>query len=226
MKSDKIMNSKIYHILDYIFRLIILNFLIFLISLSFLIIIPYFNDSDLAYYLALIPTAFTFLPAIVSCFNVIKQYEEGNFHSIIKPFFKSFKKYYLKTVFISFIIVIVAVLLNNSITVFYQQIQNGLINLIGLILTLAIIFMMILALVHLPLVIVYFDDLKLIHYLKLSFLFAFKDLLLSFIMTIIIIIIFMLNFTWPHGMIFIGFSLPIYVLIKLSSKLYIKYSNN
>lgn len=223
MKSDKIMNSKIYQILDYLFRLIILNFLIFAISLSFLIIIPSFGDHDYLYYLALIPTALTFFPSIVSCFMVIKQYEDGLHHKIIQPFFSNFKKYYLKTILLSVIIVILGILFYNSLTVFYQQIYQGIINLLGLILTLVICFIIILTLVHLPLVIVNLDDLKLIHYLKLSFMFAFKDFLLSLVLTIIIVIMLLINITWPHFMIFLGFSLPIYLIIKLTKKLYRKY---
>ena len=90
MKSDRIMRSKIYRFLDYVLRLIILNALIIIPSFSFFIIFAtlYENNDHPFIYLTLIPVLFWFFPSIVSCTDVIKQYETNETNTIFKDFFK------------------------------------------------------------------------------------------------------------------------------------------
>lgn len=112
MKSDRIMRSKIYRFLDYVLRLIILNALIIIPSFSFFIIFAtlYENNDHPLIYLTLIPVLFWFFPSIVSCTDVIKQYETNETNTIFKDFFKSLKKNYLKSFILSIIIAIMIVI--------------------------------------------------------------------------------------------------------------------
>ena len=116
MKSDRMMRSKIYRFLDYVLRLIILNALIIIPSFSFFIIFAtlYENNDNPLIYLTLIPVLFWFFPSIVSCTDVIKQYETNETNTIFKDFFKSLKKNYLKSLILSIIIAIIIFIFYNS----------------------------------------------------------------------------------------------------------------
>ena len=71
---------------------------------------------------------------------------------------------------------------------------------------------------------VYFDDLKIIHYVKLSLIFAFKDLGLTLILALLVIITLFICYLLGIYLVLIGFSLLIYLTIKLTKKKYQKIS--
>ena len=68
MKSNRIMQSKIYRFLDYVFRLIVLNALVMIPSFSFFIIYANLNKSSDGplIYLTLIPLVLLFFPSVVA----------------------------------------------------------------------------------------------------------------------------------------------------------------
>ena len=163
---SKIFNSKAYQVFDYICRLIILNILLIVISFSiFIIFSNIFSDmKDIYKTLLLIPTALTFFPALVSVFSVIKDYETIKSSGIIKEFFGAFKKYYFKTLIFSILIIVVFILVSNSLSFFNSLKETELVYMLGYIITLSLIMVLIIMLVHLPLVIIYFDDLKMLQH--------------------------------------------------------------
>ncbi|MBQ8292890.1 MAG: DUF624 domain-containing protein [Bacilli bacterium] len=213
MRKDSFMKSGIYRILDYVARLVILNVLVLIISFSLLIV---FSDQ----WWPLIITGLTFFPSIVSMFKVIKDYEDGKNPSIFKPFFVNFGKYYVKSIILTVIILASAFLLVNSLTVFASNYNESVANIIGYYLTISVIIVAVFVLIQLPLVIVNFEGLSIIQYLKLSAVMGFKDIVLSFL-TIVIVGAFLITaLVYPIVAGVIGISLPVYLITKMTYKRY------
>lgn len=225
MKS-KILNSKAYQVFDYICRLIILNLLLIIISFSiFLLAINIFPDmKDIYQMLFLIPTAINLLPSIVAVADVIRGYEIEKNTGVFKEFFTSFKKHFKKSFLLSVLLIISALLISNSITFFSNMKAEGSIYTIGLALSLSIVVILIISLVHLPLTMIYFDDLKISHYIKLSLIFGFKDFGLSLLLTIFVVLTIVICSLSGLYLILISFSLVIYLDVKLTKNKYVKIS--
>ena len=225
MKS-KILNSKAYQVFDYICRLIILNLLLIIMSFSiFLLAINIFPDmKDIYQMLFLIPTAINLLPSIVAVADVIRGYEIEKNTGVLKEFFTSFKKHFKKSFLLSVLLIISALLISNSITFFSNMKAEGTIYTIGLALSLSIVVILIISLVHLPLTMIYFDDLKISHYIKLSLIFGFKDFGLSLLLTIFVVLTSVICSLSGLYLILIAFSLVIYLDVKLTKNKYVKIS--
>lgn len=225
MKS-KILNSKAYQVFDYICRLVILNLLLVIISFSiFILIINIFPNLKSDYQmLFLIPTALNFLPSIVAVAEVIKGYEIEKNTGVFKEFFTSFKKHFTKSSILSVVLIGCFLLISNSISYFSGMQTDGVIYTIGLGLSLSLVIVLIIGVIHLPLVMIYFDDLKIIHYVKLSLIFAFKDLGLTLLATLFVVISIVLSYLFSIYFVLIAFSLAIYLIIKLTKNKYIKIS--
>ena len=213
MRKGSFMKSGIYRILDYVARLVILNVLVLIISFSLLLI---FKDQ----YWPLIITGLTFIPSLVAMFRVMKDYEDGKDPSVFKPFFKAFIKYYIKSIIITVIVGILALLLYNSLTVFAGNYNKSVANIIGYYLTLSLILVAVLIVVHIPLVIVNFDDLSIYQYLKLAVLMSFKDIVLSFLMTVIVVAFLITSMVFPVVAGIAGISLPVFLITKMTYKRY------
>ena len=213
MRKGSFMKSGIYRILDYVARLVILNVLVLIISFSLLFV---FKDQ----YWPLIITLLTFFPSLVAIFRVIKDYEDGNNPSVFKPFLKAFSKYYVKSIIFTVGIGIIALLLANSLTVFAKNYNQSVANIIGYYLTISLILAVGILVVHIPLVIVNFDDLTIIQYLKLSIAMTFKDVILSFLCVVVVGVFVITSFVFPIVAGVGGISLPVYLITKLTYKRY------
>lgn len=223
---SKIFNSKAYQVFDYICRLIILNILLIGCSFSiFLIITNIFKDLKEIYQLLLfIPSALTLMPSILSVFGVIKSYEIEGTTGILKEYFRCFKKYYFKSLLLSVILIVYIILMGNSYAYFDSMKTSGIGYLVGYLLTISFILISIICFIHLPLTMIYFDDLKLKHYIKLSFIFAFKDLGLTICLTILLVISIILSYYFNLYLLLISFSLTIFLIVKLTKSKYLKIS--
>lgn len=224
MKTDKIMQSKIYRFLDYVFRLVILNLLIVVPSFSFFIIGSFFiEDANSIYiYLTYIPLLFWLFPSIVATFDVIKQYETNETNTILKDFFRSLKKNYLNSIILSIIIVILFLIMYNSLTYFYTYSSKGTIYLLGLALSFSFAVAFLMIVFQIPIVMAYFKNLRFIEIIKLASIMAFKDILTSIIIVILFIIMIAFSVAVYIIMAIVGLSLPCYFAIKLSYRTYIK----
>lgn len=230
--------KKLYAFLDYLWRLVVLNFLIVIPAFLPVIIYTYINKetspSDLALYLTFIPTLLYFFPAVVATADVIRMYEDNLTKGVFKEFFKSLKKHYFKSLIISiFIFVFIALLtfqikFSNGMTIFgpllyfYENIEMDIIYLFGFFLTIAFVLIVILLIIHLPLVMIYFEGLSIWQYLKLSCIMAFKQIGVTLLLLLIIVVIGSLDIAYYFIMLLGGISLPIYFMVKLSFKQYIK----
>mgnify|MGYP003291689627 CR=1 FL=1 len=225
MKS-KILNSKAYQVFDYICRLVILNLLLIIVSFSiFLLVINIFPNIKTIYrLLCLIPSALNFLPAIVAIADVIKGYELEQNTGVFKEFFQAFKKHFAKSSLLSVLLIICVILITNSISFFETMQTEGVIYTIGFGLSLSLVLILIIGIIHLPLVMIYFNDLKMNHYVKLSLIFGFKDLGLTLLLTIFVVVSLILSYLISIYLVLIAFSLVIYLIVKLTKNKYLKIS--
>lgn len=223
MKTSQVIKDKILGFLDYLFRLVMINVLIIVPSFSFIFIYSCFKniENDIWLYMTLIPVIFYLFPSMIAGYACIKMYEDNGSTGIFKEFFQFFKKFYVKSLLISLVMSIAFILLCNSVLYFYQQMSYGIINVIGFFISLSVILIALFMTIHIPLSIVYFEDLRLKECLKISFLMTFKNVWKTIIMFICLIIIIVIDILSFYFMAFLGISLLIYVLVKISFKQYI-----
>lgn len=225
MKSN-FSNSKIFRFFDYVFRLVLINLLIVVPSFSLLYIFSLVlkdNDNVILNYLPLVPIILYFYPAVCAGINTIRLYELKVTDSLFKDFFKSFGKLYLKALIETIIIGVFVVLMYNSITFFYLNINESIINNIGFVMSIGFSVMMIAVIIHLPLIMGYCEGLNVFQDIKLAFLMAFKDLIISLVLAVIIAVWLYLLIVFDQSMIFLiigGVSFPLYLIVKLTYKKY------
>lgn len=224
MKSNQIMQSKIYRFLDYVLRLILLNFLILIPSFSFLIVVSNItkNGNNWLVYISFIPVLLWLIPSIVATMDVIKQYETKETNTIFKDFFKSIKKYYWKSLLLTGGLILFFLIFGNSIRFFYNRALEGFLYIFGLILSCSFAIVLAMTIIHIALVMVYFDYLRIIEIIKLAFIMAFKDIVASLLAIATIVFMAGLDMTVYIVMFIGGFSIPIYLVVKLTLKKYIK----
>lgn len=198
MDSRKIANSKIYQFLDFAMRLILLNLLTLLFAFPIV----------------------TLLPSLVANADTIRQYLDGTASSIFHPFWTAFKRHFKKTLFASLIMVLGALLLINSAIYFSDNMVNGTAYLLGFYLTIVIILVIVIIFVHFPLSCIYFRDLRLKDYLRLSILFSFKDIMLSIGMVMVYAASAAISYFNIPLLIIGGISFPVFLNLLLSRKLY------
>lgn len=224
MSTKSYTKGKLYRFLDYVLRLVLLNFCVVVPSFIALIIYSLFSkDSDsIWFYLTLVPVILWLFPSIVAVTDVIRQYEDNLTTTIFSDFFKSLRKNYIKSFIIGIVIYVMILLLYNSLNFFYINQGKGAGYIIGLLLTASFTLIASFIIVHLPLVIAYFSNMKIIQYVKLAMLLSFRDLLKTILMVITTVIILIISVLSYYVMFIIGISMMIYCAVKLSFKQYIK----
>lgn len=224
MRTNRIMQSKLYRFMDYVLRLILLNALIVIPAFSFFLIYGLI-DKDGNYRLVsltLIPMLFWLFPSIVAVTSVIKQYENDETNTIFKDFFKNFGKHYGKSLLISLLLIVVIILFYNSITYFFNNAKKDTLHLLCFFLAISISFVVLLIVSHIPLVMAYFKKLRIKEIIKISCLMAFRNVFVNILIVFVIIAFIVIDITMNYVMIIGGFSLPIYLVVKMSFKQYIK----
>lgn len=223
MKKFNLYNSKIFKFFDYCFRLVLINLLILVPSfLLFYIVMIFFKDNikGIWEYLTLLPAILYMYPAICAGVDLIKKYELKQCNTVFKEFFKSLKRVYLKALLETIIILIFIILFFFSIRHFYLHLGDGVINGFGLFLAIAFAIMLLVIIVHLPLVMNYMEGCMVIDDIKLASMMAFQDLIITIGIVIFIIADVAIMVVSPTIMVICGFSLPMYLLIKLTFKKY------
>ena len=140
MKKFNLYNSKIFRFFDYVFRLVLINLFILLPSfLLFYIMTIFFNDliNTVWGLLTLIPAVLYMFPAICAGVDLIRKYELKETNGVFKEFFKSLKRVYLKAFLETLMILVFVVLFYFSISYFVRHYEDGIINVIGLYLSIA-----------------------------------------------------------------------------------------
>ena len=192
MKKFNLYNSKIFKFFDYIFRLVLINLFILLPSfLLFYIMTIFFEDLVNSAWglLTLIPAVLYMYPAICAGVDLIRKYELKETNGVFKEFFKSLKRVYVKALLETIIILVFVVLFYFSISHFARYYNDGVINVIGLYLSIAFAIMLLVIIVHLPLVMNYMEGCLIIDDIKLAGMMAFQDLIITIGIVIFIIAI-------------------------------------
>lgn len=221
MKSG--FGSKLFKLFDYVFRIVLINLLIFIPSflLIYLMSLCFKGIMGTSWeFIIIIPTLFYVYPSICAGVDLVCKYELKICNSVFREFFKSLKKVYLKGLIETFFLIIVFILFYNSIMFFYLNVENGYIYSFGLILSIAFALMFMVVIIHLPLVMSYMAGCRVIHDIKLASMMAFGDLIISVAIVIAIIFIVMGSIYFITIAIICGFSLPIVLLVKLTFKKY------
>ena len=223
MKKFNLYNSKIFRFFDYVFRLVLINLFILLPSfLLFYIMTIFFNDliNTVWGLLTLIPAVLYMYPAICAGVDLIRKYELKETNGVFKEFFKSIKRVYLKAFLETLIILVFVVLFYFSISYFVRHYEDGIINVIGLYLSIAFAIMLLVIIVHLPLVMNYMEGCLIFDDIKLAGMMAFQDLLITIGLVLFIIGDVAIMMVTPTVAVICGFSLPMYLLVKLTFKKY------
>lgn len=224
MSTNNFVKSKLYRFLDYVLRLVLLNFLVVIPSFSILMIYSLFSKDteSIWFYLTLLPLLLWLFPSVVATADVIRQYEDNQTNTIFKDFFKSLKKHYLKSFIAGIIIFLLIFLLYNSFTYFSTNQNKDIVYLIGLLLTISFIVTLALVVVHIPLVFIYFSGMSFFEYIQLALIMAFKGIGTTILIVIAVLIVLFISFMYYIVMIVCGISIAIYLIVKLSFKQYIK----
>lgn len=223
MKKFNLYNSKIFRFFDYVFRLVLINLFILLPSfLLFYIMTIFFNDliNTVWGLLTLIPAVLYMFPAICAGVDLIRKYELKETNGVFKEFFKSLKRVYLKAFLETLMILVFVVLFYFSISYFVRHYEDGIINVIGLYLSIAFAIMLLVIIVHLPLVMNYMEGCLIFDDIKLAGMMAFQDLMITIGIVLFIIGDVAIMMVTPTVAVICGFSLPMYLLVKLTFKKY------
>ena len=170
--------------------------------------------------IALIPALLYLYPAVCAGVDLIRKYEMKECNTVFKEFFKSLKRIFFKALIEIIIILIFVVLFYFSISYFYLHLSDGIINGFGFVLSIAFAIMLLVIIVHLPLVMNYMEGCMIIDDIKLASMMAFQDLVITLGIVIFIIGDVALMIYTPTLAVICGFSLPMYLLIKLTFKKY------
>jgi uncharacterized membrane protein YesL len=194
---EKISSGKALGFFDWIFRLVVINLLTLL--LSFLVV--------------------TILPAIVACFQTIKDYSQGESEQVYKVYFRNFKLHSEKSFFIWLIILFILVTSFISINFYVGLDAQNLFASAGFYMMLFMVFLCVFVLLHLSLVIVYFRSFSVVETIKASILLGGKYLLTTLLLLFILIGGVLLFPLLPISVL-VGISIPSYLAYKLSSPVY------
>ena len=223
MKKFNLYNSKIFRFFDYVFRLVLINLFILLPSfLLFYIMTIFFNDliNTVWGLLTLVPAVLYMFPAICAGVDLIRKYELKETNGVFKEFFKSLKRVYLKAFLETLMILVFVVLFYFSISYFVRHYEDGIINVIGLYLSIAFAIMLLVIIVHLPLVMNYMEGCLIFDDIKLAGMMAFQDLMITIGLVLFIIGDVAIMMVTPTVAGICGFSLPMYLLVKQTFKKY------
>ena len=97
MSTNKFVKGRLYRFLDYVLRLVLLNFWVVIPSFSILVVYSLISKdtTTIWFYLTLVPLLIWLFPSIVAVTDVIRQYEDEQTNTIFKDFFKSLKRTYI-----------------------------------------------------------------------------------------------------------------------------------
>ena len=208
MDIEKKTNSKAYRFFDWLYKLLIMN------VFTILSIIP-------------IITAF---PAIVATYATIKN--DMREPGIFKKFFANYKKYFLKSLIVGIVLLIVIAIIAFSFY-FYafgipQDKNNNFLEDWDILFQMGVVVMFILALVvimigvHLPLIIITFEELSTFETIRTSFYIAFRYIISTLILILMFICQIIGVIALPIWFLF-GITLPILLGIKFTNAVYYSF---
>ena len=126
---------------------------------------------------------------------------------------------------LSTVILLVTIPLYNSYNVFNSLKAESIANAVGYVLTISIAVIILFLIMHVPLVMIYFRGITFFESIKLAFIFAFKDMLGSILMLIVIVASLISAYFWAWYMAIFSISLRCFLIIKITKKTYLRLYN-
>lgn len=205
MKFDKFVGSKIYGIMDWILRLLILNVLMIVLSL---LVLP-------------------MVPAYVAGYATIKHFKNNKSGNTFLIFFNNFKEYFIKSFFCGLIILVIGAIFGFAIFHYFLAFSEGsnFLFVFGFYFILFCSLILLIILFHLPMVITYFNF-RIFDNLRFAFYMSLRFLILTFILilcwSLSALTLFYLLPLWSM----IGLSGPLYIIEKFSKPYYVQIASN
>lgn len=195
---EKFVNSAFYRYTDLIYKMIVINLLVCLVSFPII----------------------TLVPALVSGYSCLKFYLEDREAPIFKFFFRTFKENFIRHLILSILILGSGYFLLFVVSSYYEQIDKGLFYIIGLLVAILVVFIHIIIFSYVPLTSIYYKQAKATDILKISLYMGMKHpmhMILTLFSLLIPIFIFE-RLLILFG--FIGVSIYIFLNIKINQRLY------
>lgn len=201
---DAMINSRIFQVGEFLFKLLAINLLILVTSLPFV----------------------TLYVALVAGYKQILFYQEKREASIIKTYFTFFKEDFLKNMMYGIAFSVLLVVLIFNIRFYYLSLANHPLYAVGLYLSVILLVVYLIFLIHMPLIQVYTTVRPLKQRVKLALFMSIRNLFLSLLLLFFIGLSILIFRYIPPLFILYGVSVPIYFTIKLSKQAYHKLSSN
>ncbi len=198
---EKLVNSTLFRYADLLFKIICVNIMVVIFSLPLI----------------------TLLPALVAGYDRIKYYMEENEAPLFKSFIQAFRYNFYRHFKIGLAIIVLIGLMSLNIYSYYSQIENGVVYIIGLYVSLVLLFFIVLTVVNIPLSCIFFPQLNARKIMKISFYIGIKHVFVSVMMILSFSLTYLLILYAFPVYTFIGISLPIFINLKLATRLYKKY---
>lgn len=205
MNYEKKMNSKVYIFFDWLYKLLIMN----VFTLIFMCLIV------------------TFLPAITAMNATIKY--DINDTGIFKNYFSNFKRYFLKSFLIELLFLVVIGIVGYAFYFYSYGIFDmdsyktfKIIFQVGIVVMLLLGIIVLMMSMHLPLLIITFEELTVIETIKTAFYIVFRYFLTTLILLAMFVIKVVGTIAAPIWLL-VGISLPTLLGIKLTYPVYYKF---
>lgn len=198
MDIEKKYNSKAYRFFEWLFMLVFVN------VITILLLIP----------------IITILPAITAMFATIKESVNEGPNKPIKTYFQNFMKYSEKSFILELIIGIVLIIAGISVWYYYGKIgADELLYNVGFWIMFIFIIILLMMILHIPLLIVTFRNLRAKELLKTSMYIAFRYIGITLV-ALVLLVISIVGIVAAPIWFLVGLSGPAFLLIKVSEPLY------
>ncbi len=198
MDFEKRANSKASRFFELLFALVVIN----LLTIVFTIFI------------------ITLLPAHVAAYQTIDDIKELGTSGIIKRYFKNMWKHMEKAFLIGLLVIIIGVIAVFSMN-FYKThfVETNVIGQVGYWIMLIVLFVLLLLVLHTPLIIIKFPKFGIIDTVKMSMFICFRYIISTLVILVADIVMLVGVLALPIW-VFIGLSLPIMLILKLTEPTY------
>jgi len=206
MDLEKLINSKAFLFFDWLWKLLILNFLTLVTSIGFV----------------------TILPSLIACFQTIKDYKDGSNINAFSLYFRNFKNSFRRSIVLGILLVILALVLFYAESYYIELLERmgndpkyetwTTLFIIGKYITFFTILIVIMIVVQLPIVYAYFYF-RTFDNLRFAFYVSFKFFARS-VMTLFPVLLSYLLYSIRGVWFLFGISLTLYLIYMVSRPTY------
>ena len=204
MDNEKMVNSRFFAVCEWLWRLVVLNFLTLVVCCGVI----------------------TILGAFTACVNSFKDYQEGCNRNVFSTYFQNFKKCFLRSIIHSVIFVIISLVIAYAIWTYLlnlevEDLEENYARFYSIGLTITLFFGLVIVIIHLqfPLLYTYFNF-SVIEQYKMGIYMGLKYILVTLVgLGSVVGSVAMFLYATPLWF-FIGVSLPLFLLYIVSKNKY------